>query len=68
MPTTHLSIDETKANLIRSYCGWRVARRHTTILWRDVTCSLCLGRRDGITRQAIREAKAATDAPKGDAA
>lgn len=59
MRPKHLAVDLTPAKQgypdVRTYCGWRVARRNTTPNWWLVTCQLCLGKRDGLTVKALRE-------------
>lgn len=45
-----------KRGLNKAFCGWNVARRNTTSDWQQVTCQLCLGRRDGLALKGLREA------------
>lgn len=56
MRITHLYVGDARG-LVRAICGWRVATRNTTTSWQRVTCSLCLGRRDGAARKALQEAE-----------
>lgn len=54
----HLYVGDAQTNLVRAFCGWpNIARRNTTADWKWVTCSLCLGRRNGLTLKALNDTK-----------
>ena len=55
MAVVHLYVGDEQTSLVRAICGWRVAIRHTTWDWKWVTCSMCLGKRDGMTKLALQK-------------
>jgi hypothetical protein len=61
--TIHLYVGDTTSGLMTAFCGWRVSGRHTSPDWRAVTCALCLGRRAGLTAQAVRDSRLTTQQP-----
>lgn len=52
----HLYVGEY-ATHVHVYCGWHqlVHIRHTTWDWKEVTCVHCLGKRWGLTQQALEQ-------------